>query len=107
MFDGIDADTVNRIVLDKAADPGIPGVYDVLVLCVDINEREVLVTKPALFNGGLVVCIIGILDETELMEIRLLVERFEACKVRRVGSSSHMVYNYVDHEIHVALVQRI
>lgn len=71
MLESIDAQTIYIIRVDQVFDPLVQFCYDGGVFGVDIRQREILVTQPALFY---VCLIIVVADEALGMKLRRDVE---------------------------------
>ena len=103
VLDGVYADAIDAVVADKTLDPRVHRRHDVVVLRVQIHERYVLVSEPALLDVGLV-RVVG--DEALRVEVGLSRERREVGVVWGVGAGHHVVHDDVYHQVHVTLVER-
>ena len=113
VLDSVDTNTIDSVVLDKVTNPIVPELDNALIFGVDVRQRKVGVSEPALFNTCLVASrvrwgrIVRRVDEAFTMERGLRRERRRVDRRvrRRVRWSCKMIDDNIDHQVHVTFVQ--
>lgn len=106
MLDRVNTNAVKRVVLDELRNPRVVSADNCRVLGVDIRKRQVRVTQPALLDCRLVVEVVSGLNEVFGVVLGRLVEGREDGEVGRVFGCRDVVDDDIDHQVHVAFVQR-
>ena len=69
VFDGVDSETVNLVLIDQSLDPRIQTRYDIGILGIYICEGNCIIAKPALLD----VCLITIVcNKAKSVKVRLV-----------------------------------
>lgn len=99
VFGSVNAEAINRILLDKILDPACVNSLDLCVLCIQVRERDFLIAQPAVHlalsispNNGTIGMVLG------------LVLKHVLGKIWSSRGSHNVVNDNVNHKIHISAV---